>query len=1288
MSGSNPLDKANVEDIMALTPLQEGLLFHYRSGQNKGHYTQQFALRMAGSCCVATFKQAWQDVARVNELLRTVYRWERLEKPIQIVLKEHEIPIEVHDYSQCSSEQSDAMVEEIKCKDRSKELNLEVAPMRMMLCLLPDEACELVMTWHHILFDGWSNGVLLKEFLEAYQANAEGEARLQVERRKTPFKRYVQLLKQEDKRSQQAYWEQELAGWQERTFLDVHHDDESDQWAAGAKGSAEGRYSVLLPKVKAEAITTYTQRHQVTLAALLYTAWGLLLGRYSKSEDVLFGTTVSGRPPELAGVEEMIGLFINTIPIRVSWQAEDSVHQLVRNVNAKLIRRMEHELTPLVEISGYSGADSHAPLFNTIMVLENYPLDRTLGEGGPLRIERYAMEESTHYGMTIGIQPLRSGELEVDFAYAAASFSHSMVRRLGAHFVKMIEQIMEQDELRIRELDLLTDEERTLLLDTFSQGPMVEDKAVSPNTDTIHARFELQAEQTPHRIAIHCGDHSLTYEELNKAANQVASRLRFLGIQAGEPVAIWLDRSEKLIIAMLGVLKSGAAYVPIDADYAPGRIQQILDDCAPRMVITTEASLPASISFAGAIMNMTDTDLCRTEQDEELVLPPQSMPKSNDAAYILYTSGSTGVPKGVVVEHRNLLAYVDAFLHEFQLNQEDVFLQQASCSFDQFVEEVYPVLLTGGKVVVATKLEVLDMPKLVERIHQHQITFVSCSPLLMNELNKQAGMDSVRVFISGGDVLKPEYMQELSHRAEVYNTYGPTEATVCATYHRYEEPAGEQDRKMSKVSKVGIDSIPIGKPILGYRVYVLDGYGHPAPIGVAGEICIAGAGVAREYLNRPELNAQAFVDDPYQAGARMYRTGDMGAWRSDGSLLYVGRKDQQVKIRGYRIELGEVESCLLHHEAVAEAIVLPQTDEHGIRMLTAFVKLSAEAAVRELREALAATLPAYMIPQQFYQVDHVPMTTNGKLDRQQLMLIAKPMVAEQSEGIEAHHASETESKLRRVWQEVLGLSQVGIHEHFFDLGGNSILLMQLHAKLEKEYAFGIQIVDLFSYTTIAKLAAWIDEREGRGKVESQPLELDVQEMPPSLFRKQRNGSGMVSIRFYLQKQLRQPIHAMAAESKAEALDVLAGMFLYLLSEWNEQPHSAIQFLLEGGTEAISIRLDRDAINGFDELFHSVHQRRTNVHASSYSIQQLRAASNIKREHDLLPLMLSQQELEIDAGLLEIYDLTIGIEDLTEQNEMSVVIKFNDNRLARDEVQMLVDSYIDLLRQLISSRVVS
>lgn len=1244
------LDRANVEDMLALTPTQEGLLFHYAGGRDQEDYVQQLTVRLTGECRIDRLKAAWEEVIRRNEMLRTVYRYEKLEKPVQIILKKAQTPIREVDLSCSLPEERERIVQEERDRERDTVPDLETAPLRVTLCKLADDECEMIVTWHHILFDGWSNGIILKELLQAYRALTEGGSlQRQESAGKTPFKQFVKWHQSRDKHAQRLYWEQELEGWTERSVIPELIVEEA------AKQEKANPYRSKLSQSEAEAIGRFARSREVTLAALLYSAWGLLLSRYSRMDDVVFGTTVSGRVPQIRGIEEMVGLFINTIPLRVRCQSSIPIDQYVRSVNEGLKRREDFEHTALVDIGTYSGFNQREPLFDSIVVLENYPLDMKLMQDELLKIERYEMTETTHYGITVGIQTFDGLELEI--SYDSSRYSKAFIERMAGHYIEVIRGMVSGTVGTIGMIDMITEEERNEILQDFNR------EIVPKDYNSVHRLFEKQAHKSLDRVAVVYGGRSLTYRELNERANRLARGLQRRGAGPGKTVAIVMERNEYLIAAILGILKAGAAYVPIDSEYATERIAQTLQDSGVHLLLASQA-MAGKVEYNGICLNPEDEELFSGEGGDNLA---NDRNEPSDVAYILYTSGSTGRPKGVVVEHGNLLAYVRAFQDEFKLTEADGFLQQASCSFDQFVEEMYPVLLAGGRLVIADKMDVLDMSKLGGIIREQGVSIVSSSPLLLNEMNKREGWDTVRIFISGGDVLKPDYYSRLLDRASIYNTYGPTEATVCATYHR----CSEEDR----------DFVPIGRPILNYTVYVVDESDKLLPVGIPGEICIGGDGVAREYLNRPELTAQSFVRDPFTPGGRMYRTGDIGKWLPDGSIMFLGRADEQIKIRGYRIEPGDIEHHLLTHKSIESAIVLTTEDSYGEKALAAYMQAADDTVLytEDLREYLENKIPAYMIPAQFYFIPTIPRTTNGKADKKALALMARPLERRyEDDGM----LSPAEEGIRRVWQEVLKTEDVGLHDHFFDLGGNSILLMQLHAKLEKEYGWGTSIVDLFTHSTIFKLARWI---ENRNVILDESVLGGYQQLPASFFVRNPQASGVGSVRFHIQGELCEHVRTMAQEHGVPISDVIASVFAYLFAVRSGSNTAAVQVLLDDAGHAVPWRVRLDEIDGFPDLFAAISRLRADAESPGYPISRAGAIPMNKGELDVLPL-IGSGEIHADAALLDLFEIIFSMEELKDRNQMSVNMKFNDRRIRKDAVNELAKNSVDVLRQLAGSRI--
>ncbi|MCD1260588.1 amino acid adenylation domain-containing protein [Paenibacillus athensensis] len=1247
---SKKLDKANVEDIVALTPTQEGMLFHYLSGMEQSHYTQALTLTLSGKLDAAAFRQAWQFVAESNEMLRTVFRWEKLEHPVQVVLKSREIPIDAYDFSGETLEEARRQSAEQRERLAQSGLDLQEAPLRVTLCRLDETRSEMIVVWHHILFDGWSNGLLIQEVLQAYGAFAAGQA--PVMPAKTKFREFVKWHKKQDKERQKAFWTDYLSGLEEWTALPYDVEAANDRVRQAA-----ALYKADFSAEETAAITAFTRREQVTLASFLYSVWGMLLQKYSQTGDVLFGTTVSGRVPEIPGIGEMIGLFINTIPLRVTAMEGESARDLLRRVDMGLKQREDFENTPLVDIGACSGLSSQDQMFNSLLVLENYPLDLGALSAGPLRIEQFVMDESTHYSLTLGISTFAE-HMELEFSYDTGRFTPQAIARFAGHFRQLVLQVVERPERQVSALAMITAEETRQILQQFNA-------AVSPEADTelVHRVFERQAELRPeHPVVISEGIAS-TYREVNERANRLARTLRGIGIGPDKQVALILERSADFFIAALAVLKAGGVYIPIDHEYADGRIAQILQDSSAGVLITRKGFAP-SVAFSGSVLYMDEQPL--TEGDGSN-LPPINQP--GDLVYIIYTSGSTGKPKGVMVEHRNLLAYVKGFQGVIGLTQDDVVLQQASCAFDHFVEEAYPIMLAGGTMVIAKRLDVLDVAKLMELIEQTGVTVVTVQPLLLNELNKrQMGrMPKVHTYISGGDELKYDFMAELAVRKKVYNSYGPTEGTVCATYYR----AGAEP----------MTNIPIGRAIEDYRMYVLDAENNLMPIGIPGELCIAGKGVARGYFGSDELTDAKFVADPFHPGSRMYRTGDVGRWMPSGDLQFVGRNDEQVKIRGYRVEPGDIEHKLRALPAVEEAVVLAVDDAGGAKCLAAYIKPRAEIKAHELKAELAAVLPHYMVPSYFYRIDAVPMTSNAKVDKRALLSCTELLGgAPESDGL----ASDTEERIRKVWKEVLKLDSIGLHDNFFDIGGNSILLMQMHAKLEKEYAWGTQIVDLFAHSSIARLARLIDQR---GHVLDDTAMGGYVTLPADFFERQPQASGAGMFRFQLPGTMQEQLQQIATESGLVLYDVLLAMYHYLFTEISGSKLAVVQALGADGETVIPVAVDLAALRDFQELFTAVASRRTATGEAGYKLTEAADARLTKEAREVAPFMCMDAGVSLDARLLEAFDIALIIEEACGE-PLAFTCKFNDKRLKRDKLSQLFKAYIDLLRQLAKSRVYS
>jgi polyketide synthase PksJ len=1122
------LDKDNIEDILALTPMQEGMLFHYLKDPGSDYYFEQLSLDISGEINIEFFETAWNFVIETNEMLRTVFRWEKVEKPSQVILKEHPCKVIFYDWSDKDSSQKKAVLEEIKDKDRRETFDLHQVPFRVILCKLDEREFEMIVSNHHILYDGWSNGIILKEFFKAYHTLCKGEQWIKP-LVKTPFKEFIKWIQSQDRNKQQHFWREYLAGLETTTGLPIKKRLE------GTKQVEVESYSIILEEEIRDKLDVFVKNNRGTLASVFYTAWGILLQRYCDSEDVVFGTTVSGRSAGVKGIEEMVGLFINTLPLRFRSAPGVKIMDVLPGIENLLGEREEFENTPLVDIASYSSMGGSGSLFDTIMAIENYPRDNRLiseGEGSLLSIDSYSMVEMTHYDLTVGIMPFN--ETEIKFSYKRELFDKETIESLAGHFKGIVRNMIENPEAALSRLEIISIEEKNRVLYEFN------DTAVEyPGDKTIHRLFEEQVERIPDHIALVGKEEGwkgrrvegkkeevpfgrinafggmaasdgypsipvrlvqpvqpvrlvyLTYHELNEQSNRLAGRLIEKGVLADNIVGIMMERSVEMIIGILAILKSGGVYLPIDPGFPQERIDYMLKDSKAQALVVDDTSCALWLSFAPkALLNLSEGHHLNFPTSQ---LPsfPASLPSR--LAYIIYTSGSTGKPKGVMVEQGPVVNLLFALHHRYLLREQDTHLLKTSYLFDVSVTELFGWFLEGGRLVVLEPGGEKDPKVILDMIAREGVTHINFVPSMFQafveilesrDIAKLAGLEYI--FLAGEALpASPiKRFRDLNTSIAIENIYGPTEATIYAGWYSLAEWDGES-------------SIPIGKPLPNVKLYILDRWGKLQPIAVPGELCIGGEGLARGYLNKPQLTGEKFIFYRTYKSYRtyipkkLYKTGDLARWLLDGNVEFLGRIDFQVKIRGYRIELGEIEYRLLEHKRVKAAAVIATGS--NIPHICAYIVLKNEEPgaiekapdAAELREYLSLQLPGYMIPAHFFLLEKLPLTPSGKLDRKALQ--ASNILL--GTGVEyVSPKSDLERTIAGVWQDLLGLDKVGIHDNFFDLGGNSLSIIRLNSRLKKLLPDKkeISVVTLFNHPTVASQAHYLkgEEKEPARTVET------------------------------------------------------------------------------------------------------------------------------------------------------------------------------------------------------------
>ncbi|MEG4815829.1 amino acid adenylation domain-containing protein [Microcoleus sp. K5-D4] len=1063
---------------------QERLWFFDQLEPGNPFYNLCGAVRITGQLNAETLMQSIEKIIERHEILRTAFAGGEKEQ-IQVIFEAKSFPLPLIDLSERSPAEREKAAQKLSAEEAQLPFDLtQPNLLRAKLLRLSETEHTLLLSAHHIIFDGWSLGIFLRELAAFYEglSNKNLASLPPLPIQYADFATWQrQQMQGEILETQLTYWKQQLSGSAAVLNLPT---DFSRPAVQSYKG---GRQLFELPEHLTEAIRQLSRREKTTFFMTLLAAFKTLLYRYTGQEDILVGSPMASR--NSSETESLIGFFVNTLVLRTDLNGNPTFRELLSRVREVALGAYAHQDVPfekLVEELQPNRDLSHSPLFQVMFAFQN--------------ASEFALELPD---LSLNCQQIHSGTANFDltleleatatairgwFEYSLDLFEAATIARMARHFQNLLEGIVANPSARLSDLPLLAETERQQLVFEWNNTGV----NYSPN-ECVHRLFEAQAAKTPDAVAVRFECQSLTYQELNNRANQLAHYLHYCGVKPDAIVGVYLERSLDAIVGILGVLKAGGAYLPLDPNYSKERLNFMLEDAGVR-VLLTQAQLAADLLVPNISAICLDADWQRIAQQNQS--NPDSAVSPENLAYIIYTSGSTGKPKGVMVQHASLANYTQAASVEYGIEPGDRILQFASLSFDASAEEIYPCLTRGATLVLRGNSMLDSISSFLQKCREWQITVLDLPTAYWRELTARLSIEnaefppSVRLTIIGGETALSTSLNQwqkcLSEKVRLVNTYGPTETTIVATW--CDSSSSSSSSLPSAPSapsavKNSAKTLPIGRPIPNARTYVLDANLQLVPIGVPGELYIGGAGVARGYINRSELNREKFIPDIFSnvQGDRLYKTGDLVRYLPDGNLEFLDRTDRQVKIRGFRIELGEIESALSHYPDVQEAVLLAREEDSGEKRLVAYLVLNSglsignSALIKNLRSFLREQLPDYMVPASFMFLEAMPLTPNGKVD-------FKALPAPETNKSDADFiAPETleEQLLAEIWAEVLGLKQVGINDNFFELGGHSLLATQLIAKVRDRFQVELSLRCLFQSPTVASLAVAIAQAKSQ-----------------------------------------------------------------------------------------------------------------------------------------------------------------------------------------------------------------
>ena len=1041
------LTKSNIKDVYNLTPMQEGMLIAYARNNDDLSHIEQFTFTLECVIDETILTRSLKSLVDKYDTLRSIFSFRKTDTPKQVVVKDATPMFVARDISGLRSEDIVSEIHKFLQEDRNTRFDLSAELLiRFALFKCGEQCNRLIISFHHIILDGWSMNVLIGDLFDFYSRHSKDAApEIADIHEPFPYCNYIRWIDQQDKDEAKSYWSEYLSGYESPVGAPYFDSPEGE-------GVEHAREIMPLGFELSQKLRDIAMQNKVTVNSVFQAAWGVALQKYNNTNDVVFGSVVSGRSASVQGIGAMVGMFINTQPIRVKSNQDDTFIELARRVHRDLFYAIKHEYYPLAAIQKSSPLKNH--LLNHVVTFENLPVSEQMKsageESGQFRIRDVDVYQAAKFDFQLIVYP--GDEIEINFVFNKKVFSQQSVEMLARSLNMLLVSVTADPQKLVREIEFCSTIDREKIIHEYNNT-----KRTYPHESSVVETFVRTMMDFPEQTALRDSQTNFSYKQLSQIAAFHAESLFESGVKSCNAVAVLAPRSVETVIAMLSVLYCGATYVPVDPASSHERIAQIMEDCEASIIICTDTSknlLPDNVT---PYIISHDVPLSST------FTPVQVKP--TDAAYIIFTSGSTGKPKGCAVSHKNILRLVKN-TDFVDFHSDHRILQTCSPAFDVCTAEVWGALLNGSQLCIVDDDVMKDPARIRNAIKNFNASCFFTTTALFNQLvDFDVSMfTSLEYLMIGGEALSPSHTERARQnhpQLTIINGYGPTENTAVSTAYIV--------REKHKTA------VPIGKPIANSTAYILDESGNLMPPGAYGEICLGGDGVAIGYINRAELTAQHFIADPFNSGKKLYRTGDIGRWNTDGNLHIKGRNDFQVKVRGFRVELGEIERCMIALPFVSEAVVLAQGDS-GNKQLVAFFTLVEKGGHTEehIKQSLASKLPAYMVPNYLMELDSMPINANGKIDR--IRLPAGELTKRRA-SVAVPPRNKTESDLTEICREVLGISEINIHDNFFDLGADSINLMAINNRLNKLLERELPLTTLFEYTSIASLAEHLNQDE-------------------------------------------------------------------------------------------------------------------------------------------------------------------------------------------------------------------